>query len=184
MNRISVAGIMGTGKTTFASSLASHLNMSLVLEPFEDNPYLMKGYEGCEVSALKSQMWFIEAYHRAYSQVGVLDSYFNILPVYFNMYFNAEDTKLFTNLVDLIDAPPQPDLVIYLKASPNVTLNRIKSRNRGTESANITLEWITRKYNLMFDLMQSEADRGVNVQTIDWNKFRSLNQVFKNELCL
>ncbi|HCQ17027.1 MAG TPA: deoxynucleoside kinase, partial [Cryomorphaceae bacterium] len=42
---ICIEGNIGAGKTTLAKLLASSMNARLILEEFEDNPFLARFYE-------------------------------------------------------------------------------------------------------------------------------------------
>jgi len=44
-NFITIEGNIGAGKTTLSQLLATHYNARLVLESFEENPFLSKFYE-------------------------------------------------------------------------------------------------------------------------------------------
>ena len=53
---ISIEGNIGAGKTTLASLLAEEYHGQLILEAFEDNPYLPKFYEDNGKYALQLEM--------------------------------------------------------------------------------------------------------------------------------
>ena len=51
---IAVEGVIGAGKTTLARMLADQVDARLVLEEFEENPFLSSFYEDQERWALRS----------------------------------------------------------------------------------------------------------------------------------
>src|SRR5437667_12229295 len=59
VNYIAVEGVIGAGKTSLASMLAESLNAKLVLEKFEDNPFLEKFYSDRNAYALRTQLFFL-----------------------------------------------------------------------------------------------------------------------------
>src|SRR5699024_6015414 len=56
---IAIEGVIGVGKTTLAELLAERNGARLVLEQFEDNPFLPKFYEDRERYAFPTQMAFL-----------------------------------------------------------------------------------------------------------------------------
>jgi deoxyadenosine/deoxycytidine kinase len=56
---ISIAGIIGVGKTTLARGLAENLVAQLLLEAYDTNPFLAKVYAGQKEFALDSQLYFL-----------------------------------------------------------------------------------------------------------------------------
>ena len=56
---IAIEGVIGAGKTTLAKMLAKKMNANLVLESYEDNPFLEKFYKNPRRYALHTQMYFL-----------------------------------------------------------------------------------------------------------------------------
>ncbi|MHC4270790.1 MAG: 2-amino-4-hydroxy-6-hydroxymethyldihydropteridine diphosphokinase, partial [Planctomycetota bacterium] len=56
---VSIAGIIGVGKTTLAEKLTDSLNGKLLLEPYAENPFLPALYAGNKEYALASQIYFL-----------------------------------------------------------------------------------------------------------------------------
>ena len=56
---VSIAGLIGSGKTTLATKLTELLNCPLILEPYDQNPYLPEVYAGRKELALDSQLFFL-----------------------------------------------------------------------------------------------------------------------------
>ena len=55
---IAIEGNIGVGKTTLATMLANNLNARLILEKFEENPFLPKFYKNPKVNALPLELFF------------------------------------------------------------------------------------------------------------------------------
>lgn len=138
---IAIEGPIRVGKSSLARSLAQALNARPIAEP-EDNPFLNVFYAG-KPMAFAAQMWFLEARFQQLSSVSAEDTQ----PVVADYIF--EKDKIFACL-NLTDAELElykrfyqpmharlrsPDLVIYLKATPEVLKQRLKRKNLPEERA-------------------------------------------------
>ena len=56
---IAIEGVIGAGKTSLAKKLAEKLGAKLILENFEDNPFLEKFYKDPTRYAFHTQMYFL-----------------------------------------------------------------------------------------------------------------------------
>ena len=61
---IAIEGNIGAGKTTFATWLAEHLGGDLLLEQFQENPFLEKFYADPERFALSVELAFVSDRYR------------------------------------------------------------------------------------------------------------------------
>ena len=61
---IAIEGVIGAGKTTLAQMLSKRRQARLVLEEFEDNPFLPKFYEDRERYAFQTQLAFLASRFR------------------------------------------------------------------------------------------------------------------------
>ena len=59
LSYIAVEGVIGAGKTSIAQMLAERLNAKLILENFENKPFLEKFYIKPEDYAFRTQMFFL-----------------------------------------------------------------------------------------------------------------------------
>jgi len=146
---VSVAGIIGVGKTTLAKKLAEVLHGEVLYEPYGTNPFLPQVYAGkCEL-ALDSQLYFLV--NRAEQldhdrlppdRVFVTDYVFDKELIYARRLLNAEQLKLYETIFPPFAARvATPMLVIYLEDSPRGCLERIHSRNRPYEQQ-IAIEFL------------------------------------------
>ncbi|MBS3946630.1 MAG: deoxynucleoside kinase, partial [Melioribacter sp.] len=56
---IAIEGVIGAGKTSLAQKLSDKLGANLILEQFEDNPFLEKFYDDRKRFAFQTQMFFL-----------------------------------------------------------------------------------------------------------------------------
>ena len=138
---ISVAGIIGVGKTTVAQKLASSLNCSLLLEPYDKNPYLPEVYAGKKELALDSQLYFLNSRIEQLNpqtlirkRTAVSDYIFDKELIYAGRLLSPQQLasyeKSYQPLANKVAAPV---LVIYLHDSPQKCLEHIQQRNRPYE---------------------------------------------------
>jgi len=138
---VSVAGVIGVGKTTLAEKLAKELGCRILREPYDTNPFLPKVYAGRTELALDSQLYFLngrveqlDAAALAPGQVVVSDYVFDKEVIYARRLLNAEQFALYEDLHERLRAKPaQPVLVIYLWDLAKTCLDRIHNRNRPYE---------------------------------------------------
>ncbi|MDG2108152.1 MAG: deoxynucleoside kinase [Woeseiaceae bacterium] len=136
---IAIEGPIGVGKTALARRLADSLSGDLVLEEFEENPFLERFYRDRSSVALPTQMFFLFARARQIEQMRQSDLFSNIRisdylftrdRLFAELNLDAEELKLYEQIADnlAVDAPV-PDLVIYLQASVDVILQRLSRRD-------------------------------------------------------
>ncbi len=138
---VSVAGLIGVGKTTLTNSLTAKLNAARVHEPYSKNPFLPKVYEGKIDLALDSQLFFLV--HRSEqlgrkalqsSALSISDYVFEKELIYARRTLSPDQLSLYESIYgNYVDQVIPPALVIYLKDSPAACLDRIHSRNRSYE---------------------------------------------------
>jgi deoxyguanosine kinase len=159
---IAVEGPAGVGKTLLAERLAERLDATTVLEEWSLNPFLKPFYEGRGNTAFQVEVFFLLSrmrqqqelvQRRLFSSVTICDYVFEKSRLH--AFLNLEDAELviFEKLYGLLaEGVPQPDLVVYLQAPPEVLLRRIHTRGRPEDQA-ISEEYlkeICRAYNHYF----------------------------------
>lgn len=180
INYIAIEGVIGAGKTSVASLLASRLNAKLILENFEENPYLEMFYEKPSEYAFRTQIFFlIERYTQLQQlhQKELFDSYivsdylFEKDKIFAYMNLSDDELKLYEQIVQSLDRNiVPPDLVIYLQSPVSRLMKNILKRNRDVEK-NLTEKYIENlndAYNYFFSRYRNSRVMVVNCEEIDF----------------
>ena len=180
LRHIAIEGVIGAGKTTLANLLSDRLSAKLVLERFEENPFLPKFYEDAERYAFQAQIFFL--LNRYKQQQGLIQAdlfhRFLITDYIFEKdkifaYLNLEDDelKLYENVMTAIEhTVPVPDLVVYIQSNASRLMTNIKVRGRTFEK-NISEQYIrdlNEAYNYFFFRYKAAPLLIVNATQIDF----------------
>ncbi|MEO5696972.1 MAG: deoxynucleoside kinase [Burkholderiaceae bacterium] len=150
---IVIEGPIGVGKSSLARKLAAHLGADLLLERAEENPFLGRFYSDMAGYAFQTQLFFLFQrlkQMQAVAQPGmftngvVSDFLFTKDELFARLNLSDDEFRLYTLM--FTQAAPQvrePDLVIWLQASPQRLLERIKRRAIGIEQS-IAPEYLQR----------------------------------------
>ena len=143
---VGIAGNIGVGKTTFADIVSAHFGWKTYYESVEDNPYLDDFYRDMHRWSFNLQIYFL--HHRFAGQVeinsincGVIQDrtiYEDVEIFARNLYemnfMTDRDWKTYKDLFkNMKEYLRKPDLIIYLHASTDTLLSRIKNRDRDFE---------------------------------------------------
>lgn len=177
---IAIEGVIGAGKTSLACLIGERLSAKIVLEKFEENPFLPKFYEDPERYAFQTQIFFLLSRYKQQMQILQADLFhrFLITDYIFEKdkifaYLNLEDDelKLYETLVSSIEHTiATPDLVIYLQCSVERLMANIKHRAREIER-NISEQYIrelNEAYNYFFFRYKAAPLLIVNATQIDF----------------
>jgi deoxyadenosine/deoxycytidine kinase len=140
---IAVEGVIGVGKTSLATLLSERLGARLNLEEVEENPFLDDFYGDMRGYAFQTQIFFLLSRFRQqqdlmqrdlFSARVVSDYIFAKDKIFAHLNLSDKELSLYDRLVRLLEREiPKPDVVIYLKASTDFLLDRIRSRARPYE---------------------------------------------------
>ena len=138
--RIHIEGNIGCGKTTLANALFERLNADeLILEEFENNPYLPLLYQKKDVG-FQTEMFFLVSRFKQYRnelQNEFVISDYDMLKnkIFAEITVKDEDEKnKFLKIYDILnEGIKKPDVLIYIDTDTEVAIQRIKKRSRSIE---------------------------------------------------
>lgn len=176
---VAIEGPIGVGKTTLARMLRDHLDTGLLLEVFEENPFLSKFYESRARYAFQTQMFFLlSRYHQQRrnvpdllaTQKALLSDYtFEKDALFAQINLEGDELEMYYRLHEaLAEKIPAPELIVYLRASTDMLMHRITLRDRPYERSmeREYIDQVNRAYDSHF--LQAEDQRAVLV--IDSNE--------------
>jgi len=76
---VAIEGTIGVGKTSLAKLISEHLGAKLVLEEFQDNPFLTDFYEDPERHAFQTQLWFLLQRFQQQQDLRQIDMFQNLV---------------------------------------------------------------------------------------------------------
>ena len=189
---IAIEGVIGAGKTSLAKKLSEKLSAKLVLEEFENNPFLEKFYDDRKRYAFQTQMFFLINRFKQQEQFNqedlftdyiVSDYFFDKDQIFAYLNLSGEELKLYENVFPLLKRNLRNiDLVIFLQASVDRLIYNIKKRSRAVEK-NLTRTYIrelSEAYNNFFFKYSSTPLLIVNTTDIDFvNKEDDFDELYK-----
>ncbi len=143
---ITIEGNIGAGKTSLARRLASDFQGKLILEEFEDNPFLPKFFEDFQQKAFATELYFMaERYHQLSREMSepelfnsrvIMDYVFTKSLLFAKANLDEEEYQLFHKLFHIINPRlPEPELIVYVHASVDRLVQNIRQRGRDFEMA-------------------------------------------------
>ena len=174
---IAIEGVIGVGKTTLARMLRDTFNTELLLEVFEENPFLSDFYGDRARYAFQTQIFFLlSRYHQQNKVIpGVLaagksifsDYTFDKDSLFASINITGDELTMYHRVHEaLAEKIPQPDLVVYLRASIETLMQRIRGRDR-TYERNMETTYIAQlagAYDAFFSLPEWK-DRLIVIET-------------------
>jgi len=185
--RIAIEGAPGVGKSTLCAQLGEILPCQLVTEPVDDNYYLSDYYLNPSRWALAMQielltrrvqdaartshlagitlhdrsLWGDRIFGMAVHQMGLMD---------------AREFKTYDRVFRaLLEKAYLPDIVLYLRADPDVVWERVQARDRAAEKGmpREYLDKVLQEYERFFE----DPPIGAVVTAVDWNEYRPAKDV-------
>lgn len=135
---IVVEGPIGVGKTTLAQRLAATFKSDLMLELASENPFLPRFYKDPQAAALPTQLHFlfqrarqIESLRQTdmFRPARVTDFLIQKDRLFAEVTLNKDELQLYYQVYNhLTLEAPVPELVIYLQASVDTLMKRVRER--------------------------------------------------------
>jgi deoxyadenosine/deoxycytidine kinase/signal transduction histidine kinase len=139
---LAIEGPIGVGKTTLARLLQSRFQAGLLLEAFDENPFLADFYADRTRYAFQTQMFFLLSRYRQQQTVPeslvhgslIADYTFGKDSLFAHLNLEGDELDVYDQLYEVLaDRVLLPDLVIYLRAEIDELMMRIATRDRSYE---------------------------------------------------
>lgn len=140
---IAIEGVIGAGKTSLADRLCRTFSAQLILEEFENNPFLEDFYREPRYYAFQTQIFFLLSRFRQQERLLQLDLFqtalisdylFNKDRIFATQNLTEKEMVLYDGIARIMEREIIiPDLVIYLRASTGRLLANIRKRDRSYE---------------------------------------------------
>lgn len=140
---IAIEGVIGVGKTSLARLLQESLDARLVLEAFEENPFLSDFYSDPDRYAFQTQIFFLLSRYRQQREMAgvdlrastVLADYtFQKDALFAQLNLKGDELDTYHEVHGaLAERIPDPDLIVYLQVSTDMAMKRITMRDRPYE---------------------------------------------------
>ena len=155
---IAIEGTIGVGKTSLANIIAKRLKAKLILEKFEENPFLKDFYGNQDTYAFQTQLFFLLSRYSQHQELKQVDIFSKIIisdymfikdRLFACLNLNDREMVLYDSIAKILEKEfIYPDLSIFLQADTDKLMENIKKRGREYE------------------------------QNMNWNYIDSLNQVY------
>ena len=141
---VAIEGVIGVGKTTLARLLQPSFNAEIVLEVFEENPFLSDFYSDRERYAFQTQIFFLlSRYHQQRRTIHeIIDAGKSLLADYTfakdalfaQINLQGDELDMYHKVHEaLAEKIQKPDLIVYLQATTDTLMQRIALRDRPYE---------------------------------------------------
>ncbi len=187
---IAVEGSIGVGKTSLSKILAAKLQCKLILEEFEDNPFLSEFYKDSERYAFQTQLFFLLSRYKQqleFQQIDIFtksivsDYMFMKDRIFASLNLSEKEMNLYDNVALILEKNMiNPDLIIFLQSDTDRLMKNIKSRGRNYES---NMDWnyidaLNQIYNEFFFRYDKSPLLIINTNDIDFvNDKNDLNEI-------
>ncbi len=172
---IAIEGNIGAGKTSLATQIAHDFNAKLILERFNDNPFLPKFYQDPSRYAFPLEMSFLaDRYQQLLDDIKQHDLFTDYViadydayksMIFANITLQEEEFVLYKKLFSLMHKDlPKPDLYVYLYQNTDRLLQNIKKRGRKFETG-IEAEYLQKINQGYLDFIKTQHQ--MNIKIID-----------------
>jgi deoxyguanosine kinase len=180
-NYVVIEGNIGVGKTTLAGRIADQFNAHLILEHFDDNPFLPKFYNDPEKYSFPLELSFLASRYKQlkeelvpqdlFKSFSVADYYFMKSLVFAASTLTGDEFNLYRQIFYIIyGSLPKPDIFVYLHLNPERLLENIKRRGRNYEKS-ISKEYLQKIQNSYFSFFKQNPENKylvIDVNDIDF----------------
>ncbi len=193
---VAIEGVIGAGKTTLSKMLGETLGANVVLEKFEENPFLKNFYKDPDRYAFPTQIFFLLTRYKQQQDLFQADLFHRFLVtdyifekdrIFAYLNLKDEELKLYETLIGSIEHNiPTPDVVVYLQSSVERLMRNIKLRGRDYEKnmQETYIRDLNEAYNYFFFRYKSTPLLIVNAVEMDFVSDRTqyddlLREIFR-----
>ena len=180
------------GKTSLVKLLGKKLGAKMVLEEYENNPFLEDFYNEPERFAFQTQLFFLMSRYRQQQDLRQVDMFHNLLitdymfvkdRLFASLNLDDKELSLYDTVANLLERNVlKPDMVIYLQADTQTLMRNIARRGRDFET-NMSFEYLDalgQVYTEYFFKYQETPLIIINTNNIDFvNNNDDLEEVIK-----
>lgn len=194
-NYITIEGNIGAGKTSFCKLVHEEYNSRLILEEFDDNPFLPFFYEDQERFAFTVELFFMTERHKQmqkslinqdlFVSFTISDYAFVKTLLFARKNLKDEEFRLFQKMYAVLsNSFPAPEILVYFHRSTDILLKNIEKRGRNYET-NISDEYLSNIQNSYFEYFRNILSFPVliiDLNTMDFVTNRSHYETIKSLL--
>ena len=189
---IIIEGTIGVGKTSLSKLLAKEIDAKLILEEFEDNPFLPDFYKDPKRYAFQTQLFFLLSRYRQqlefqqidiFSKSIISDYMFMKDRIFAALNLSDKEITLYDKIAVILEKNINyPDLIIFLQSDTERLMSNIKKRGRDYE---INMDWnyidsLNQIYNEFFFRYNKSPLLIINTNDIDFVKNKNdLNEILQ-----
>jgi len=181
---IAIAGIVGVGKTTLAENLAAELTAELILEEYDQNPFLADQVLGKKEAALPSELFFLFSRVRQLRRdriekipVVVCDYVFDKNRIFAQTNLDRREYAAYRRLEQSVESYiTPPNVVLHLSGDIAMCLDRITRRGREFEKT-FSADFLQRLHEAYEHLLSSWRQCPVLRLDVDRYDFRRREDV-------
>jgi deoxyguanosine kinase len=177
---IDIEGVIGVGKTSLARLLQPSFDAELLLEVFEENPFLSDFYGDRKRYAFQTQIFFLlsryrqqhDAVPRALASGNLISDYtFEKDALFARLNLEGDELDTYSLVHDaLAEGICPPDLIVYLKVETDVAMQRIAMRDRTYERQieRAYIEELNQAYDAFFTSHQTGLVLTIDTTHLDF----------------
>lgn len=177
---LAIEGVIGVGKTSLARLLQPVFQAELLLEVFEENPFLSDFYADRKRYAFQTQIFFLlsryhqqhEAVPSALSRGNLISDYtFDKDALFARLNLAGDELEMYNRVHQaLAERITRPDLILYLRADIDTALKRIALRDRAYERNmdRAYIDDLNRAYEEFFSAPPSAPVLAIDTNPLDF----------------
>ena len=189
---ICIEGTVGVGKTSLAKVLGELIDAKLILEEFEENPFLVEFYKDSERYAFQTQLFFLLSRYRQQQQLQQTELFTKTLisdymfikdRLFAALNLNDKEMSLYNSVARILEkSVSSPDMVIFLQSDTDRLMHNITIRGREYEKM---IDWkyidaLNQMYNEFYFRYDASPLLIINTNDIDFvNNKNDLEEIIQ-----